>query len=109
MIYPPDFEKRTVDEVRRITGDIADCDSAEVSVIFYGGAPAVRFVFGDARLRGRPSLAVQLVSESRKNPLAPGRLVEGDRLRRHVRDSVEGYFKANGLEVTRKATIDARL
>lgn len=109
MILSADFESRTVETVRRLTGDIAECESAEITVLFQGAVPAVRFVFGDPRLLGRPSLAVQLVTESRKNPLAPGRLIEGDQLRRHVRDSVERYFKLNGLEISRKAMTNARL
>lgn len=109
MILPPDFEARTLEVVRRATDDIADCDSADISVIFQGAAPAVRFVFGDPRLIGRAALSVQLVAESRKNPLAPGRLVHGDELRRHVRNSVEQYLKLNGIEISRKAMNHADL
>lgn len=103
MILPPDFEARTVEFVRRITDDILDCASAEISVIFQGAVPVVRFVFGHPQLCGRAALGVQLVTESRKNPLAPGRLIEGDQLRRHVRESVETYLAANGIELSRKA------
>jgi hypothetical protein len=109
MILPADFEARTIETVRRFTDDIAECGAAEISIVFQGSVPTVRFVFGEPHLRGRPALGVQLVTESRKNPLAPGRLVEGDQLRRHVRDSVERYFQLNGLELTRKAMNDARL
>lgn len=109
MILPPDYERRTRETVRRFTDDIADCDAAEIDVIHVGQVPMVRFVFGDPRLRGRPSLAVQLVAESRSKSLAPGRLIEGDELRRHVRNSVEEYLKNNGIEVTRKAMNHAHL
>jgi hypothetical protein len=103
MLYPADFEPRTLDSVRRWTDDIADCDSAEISIVWKGQAPFVRFAFGHPILNGRPALGVALVAESRKNPLAPGRLVEGDELRRHVRTSVEQYLHANGIEIARKA------
>jgi hypothetical protein len=104
MILEPGFEKRTEDAVRRLTDDIAECERAEIKVIWRGAIPLVRFRFTDPRLpAGCPMLAVQLVTESRKNPLAPGRVVAGDELRRHVRDSVENYFRHNGIETTKKA------
>jgi hypothetical protein len=109
VLYPPEFEARTIDVVRRCTDDITDCATAEVSVEWYGQAPVVRFVFGHPKLRGRPALGVALITESRKNPLAPGRLIQGDELRRHVRDSVERYLKANGIEIARKAMSHASL
>lgn len=103
MLYPPEFEKRTLDDVRRWTDDIADCDSAEISIQWRGQAPVVRLIFGHPILNGRPALAVALVAESRKNPLAPGRLLEGDELKRHVCSSIEQYLHANGIEIARKA------
>lgn len=109
MVIDPSFERRTVDEVRRFTDDIAECDAAEISITYHGPVPVVRFVFGDKRLLGRPALGVQMVTESRKNPLAPGRVIEGDELRRHVRNSVEQYLKLNAIEVTRKAMTHAHL
>jgi hypothetical protein len=102
MIYAVDFEPRAIEAARKATDDIVQCRDAEVTVIWYGQAPAVRFAFGDLRLRGRPTCGVQLVAQSRKNPLAPGRLLEDDELRRHVRDTVEAYLKMNGIEIARK-------
>lgn len=108
MIYPLEFERRAIDAARRFTDDIAECERAIISVIWVGNAPLLRFLFDDPRLpAGAPTLAVQLITESRKSPLAPGRVVEGDRLRRHVRDSVEAYLKANGIEITRKVFANA--
>lgn len=103
MIYPPDFEKRVLDDVRRWTDDIAECSSAELSILWHGQAPSVRFVFGHPMRHGRAGLVVMLVAESLSNPLAPGRLMEGDELRRHVCNSVETYLKANGIQIARKA------
>jgi hypothetical protein len=110
MLFPVDFDRRVVDEARRFTDDIVECDRAAVSVIWVGQAPLLKFTFDDPRLpAGSPTLAVQLITESRKSPLAPGRLVEGDRLRRHVRDSVEAYLRANGIEITRKVFQNAHV
>lgn len=103
MIFETDFEKLTVDLARRCTDDIVECDTAEVSVIWHGEAPYIRFVFGDKRLFGRPACGVAMIAESRKNPLAPGRLVNGDQLRRHIRDTIEAYLKAEGITISRKA------
>jgi len=102
MILPPDFEVRTVEEVRRFLDDIPECADAEITVTFQGQAPCLRMVFGDPRLRARPLLAINLVAESRKNPLAPGRLVSGDTLRRVVREWVENYFKLQGVPLSKK-------
>ena len=100
MILPPDFEQRTVETVRRFLDDIPECAGAELSVEWQGQAPALRFVFGDPRLFSRPLLMINLVAESAKNPLAEGRLLEGDMLRRVVREWVERYFKLQGVPIT---------
>lgn len=103
MIFAPDFERRITETARRHTDDIVQCDQADLDVMWVGGRPILRFIFrGLPGLSGRPYLGVGLVAESRKNPLAVGRLLEGDELRRHVIDSVEAYLKANGIEITRK-------
>lgn len=109
MVFPPDFEARTVDFARDATRDIGECAAADVSVQWYGAAPMLRFVFGRLGQSARPALGVQMITESRKNPLAPGRLLSGDELRRHIRKSVEAYLKVNGIEVTRKAFSNAHV
>ncbi len=103
MLLPPDYEQRTIEEVRNFTDDIKECAEAKCSVVFQGAVPSVEWIFNVPSLLGRPTLTVQLVTESRKNPLAPGRLIKGDELRRHVRDSVDRYFKLAGHTLTRKA------
>lgn len=102
MILPPDFEPRTVEEVRGFLDDIPECASAEITIVFQGQAPCLRFAFGDPRLRCRDLLVVNLVAESRLNPLAAGRLVTGDALRRVVREWVETYFKIQGVPLSKK-------
>lgn len=119
MILGPDFEARTVEQVRRWTDDIEECSMALISVVTYGGVPSVEFIFNDqtpvareakaAGLRGSPLLNVQMVAESRNNPMKPGRLLASDELKRHVRTSIETYFKLNGLEITRKAFLHAHV
>ncbi len=106
MFYPNEFEPKTLDNVRRWTDDIADCDTAEITIQWHGQQPIVRFAFGHPILNGRPSLGVSLVSESKKNPFAPGRLLDGDELRSHVRNSVEKYLHSNGIQIARKAMIN---
>lgn len=102
MILPPDFEKRTVEAVRQVLGDIPECAAADISVTFEVGEPRLRMVFGDPRLFSRPMLKISLLAESRKNPLAPGRLVSTSQLQRHVREWVEEYFKIQGTPITQK-------
>ncbi len=109
MILPPDFEARTVEEVRRFVDDIPECAAAEISVTWQGRAPSLRFAFGDPRQRCRPILVVNLVAESKKNPLAPGRLVQGDVLRRVVREWVETYLKLQGPYNSEKVKNNASL
>jgi len=107
MILDPDYERRVVDEARACTHDIEECARADVSVFWKAGIPFLRFVFASTRIPiASPALAVQLKSESRSAPLTGGSLVEGERFKRHVRASVENYFKAYGLEITRKGIVD---
>lgn len=101
MFFPVDYEQRTVDTVRRCTDDIVECAEADISVLFHVGVPMVEFIFNITHKSGRPAFHVQLVAESRKNPLSQ-RLIEGDELKRWVRSSVENYFKKEGLTLTRK-------
>lgn len=112
MLYPPDFDKRAVEIARRATDDIVECDRADVSVIHEESAPMIRFIFAEdlrARFISAPAFFIELVAHSRKNPLAPGRLLEGDEIRRRVRESVEQYLKMNGIEVTRRKVENACL
>lgn len=102
MIFPVDYEQRTLDEVRRCTDDLVECNDATISVLFHVGVPVVEFIFNIQHKHGKPMFHVQLVAESRKNPLSQ-RLIEGDELRRWVRSSVENYFKKEGLTLNRKA------
>lgn len=105
LLYEKDFEKRVVENVRRWTDDISDCDTADISIQWQGQAPIVRFAFGHPVLNGRPTLGIALVAESKKNPLAPGRLLEGNELKAHVRGSIERYLHANGIQIARKSMI----
>lgn len=108
MILDPNYKKRTLDEVRRFVGDIAECDKATVDLLFEGGRPIVKFVFDIPTKYGKPSFGVALVAESKSRPLE-GRLLEGDELRRHVRSSVEQYLKLNGINISTKAILNASL
>lgn len=116
MILPADFEQRTLELVRNCIHDIPECDQAQIKIVFQGQAPAIQFAFGDPtwggdkRFWSKPTLTIGLVAESRQNPLAPGRLVTGDHLRRHLREWVEDYLKLCGIEIfSRKVVTDACL
>lgn len=109
VLLPLGFEEEIVERARRLLDDIPECDAAEISIVFQGQAPALRLVFGDPRLRARPLLMINLVAESAKNPLAPGRLLTGDEFRRGVREWVERYFKLQGVPITKRVSINASL
>lgn len=104
MIYPPDFEARTVEAVRRILDDIPECASAEISVVFDDQEPRLRLAFGDPKAFSRRMLKIGLLAQSRQNPLAPGRLIPTAQLQRHVREWVEEYFKIQGTPLTKKVS-----
>ena len=109
MILDVDFDKRMVEAGYRATDDICECETAEISVVWAGEAPFLRFVFGDAKLFGRPSLSIPLVIEFKNDPVGAGRMFEGDKLKRHIRTTVEIYFKMQCIEYTRKAVFHAGL
>lgn len=117
MILPPDYEARTVELVWTYVRDIPECNVAKIEVVFIGQNPALRFMFGgpiqfkkgDKAPVSRPTLTVGLVAESRKNPLAPGRLLGPEQLQRQVRPWIEEYMKLNGIEISTKVVTDACL
>jgi hypothetical protein len=104
VILPPDYERRTVDTVRRILDDIPECATAQISVVFEGQEPRLRMVFGDPNSFSRPMLKVGLLAQSRQNPLGPGRLITDAQIQRHVREWVEEYFKLQGTPITQKVS-----
>ncbi len=97
-VYPVDYEKRALDVVKLALDDIPDCSIADYNIRFLGGAPVLILAFNNfPQLRGQPACAVRLVTISRSEPLKPGQVLEGDRLRRHVRDSIEHYLAKHGV------------
>lgn len=109
MILPPDYAQRALDIARRCTDDIAECYQAEITCVWLGTNPAIRFTFGDPRLLSRETLTIGLVAESKQHPLAEGRLLTMQQIQRHVRPWVEEYLKLNGLEYKGKVVTDACL
>lgn len=104
MIIPGDYRMRMAEFARRCLDDIVECSDADISVVELYGVPMLRLVFGDQRLNSLPMFRIQLVAESRSQPLAPGRLLlEADETKRYIRSAVERYFRLGGLELTRKA------
>lgn len=116
VLYGADFEARAIESARTALGDIPACARADYRVRFIGGAPVLMVAFNEpgaveqlhqAGANGtyvsigelRAAVGVRLVAASRSEPLRPARPLEGDRLRRHVRDSVEHYLAKHGVRI----------
>lgn len=99
QLYPVDFEQRAVDACRGILDDIAECANAEMSCRFFGGVPHLVIVFDHPHLTDKPACAVRLNTVSLSNPLAAGQPLEGDRLRRAVRNATEQYLHRHGVRL----------
>lgn len=101
MILPPEYVKRTLAFARRTLDDIPEVAASEMKIRDIGGVPVLFLGFVIPDTTGLfPACAVRLVTVSRSNPLAAGTLLtEGDRLRRHLRDSVETYLAKHGIRI----------
>lgn len=114
VAYGAGFEARAIEAARGALADIPACARADYAVRFIGGAPVLTIAFSEpesvrqlhqAGANGtygslgelRAMVAVRLVSVPAGEPLRPGMPLEGDRLRRHVRQSVEHYLLKNGV------------
>jgi hypothetical protein len=97
QLYPNDFEQRAVDSCRGILDDIPECSEAEMSVRFMSRIPYLIIAFGLPALEYKPACAVRLTTISLSKPLSPGAPLEGDRLRRAVRNATEQYLHRHGV------------
>ena len=96
LALPPDYEKQTIAHARKVLDDIPECASADYEVRFLAGVPHLILIFELEMLGGRPACAVRLVSVPREVG-KEGTLLEGDRLSRRVRESVEHYLHRHGV------------
>ena len=95
---PEGYEERTIDFARALLADIPEVSNAHYRVRYIHGAPVLVMAFdlpGVADVQA--ACFVRLVATSRSQPLRPAVLLEGDRLRRHVRDSLENYLAKHGI------------
>jgi hypothetical protein len=106
-VYPADYEQRTLDFVRKVLDDVPDWRDADIGIKWAAGAPVLWLVFRKFAERSGdgpfgvaiPAFCFRLVSISRSKPLAPGRLIEGDELKRTLREAIELYTHKHGIRV----------
>jgi hypothetical protein len=106
-VYPPDYEQRTLDFVRKVLDDVAAWREADMQIMWAAGAPVLWLVFrkfaetsgGGLFPTAIPAFCFRLVSISRSKPLAPGRLIEGEELKRCLRDAIELYMHKHGIRI----------
>jgi hypothetical protein len=97
-LYANDFEQRTIDSCRGILEDIPECASSTMAVKFLGGVPHLVISF-EAKTLEKPACLVRLRTQSLSNPLSEGQPLEGDRLRRAVRNATEQYLQRHGVRL----------
>jgi hypothetical protein len=99
-ISEEEFEARVVDYARRLLDDIPVCKDAHYSVKRINGAPLLVLAFDLPETIHQPACGVRLVTSQREgDPMQGGKPLSGDKLRRHVRDSVEHYLAKHGVRI----------
>lgn len=97
-----DFEQRAIETARRHLDDIHWCAAADYSVRWlagpFGRAPTLILAFHLPETCHQPALAIGLASVSRSTGSLA--VMEGDRLRAHVRRAVEDYLTRCGVVLT---------
>lgn len=99
LLVPGDYETRTLEVARTLLQDIVPCRDADYRILWMGGAPHLVVAFHLPETVHQPACAVRLVTLSRSDPLKAGTHLEGDRLRRHIRTSIETYLHKNGVKL----------
>lgn len=94
-LAPNDYEQRTLDVVKRLLDDIHDCNVADYRIRWVEGIPHLVIAFVE-RAQGNaiPAFGIRLATSP------SNALVEGDRLRRLVRNGLEQYLAKHGVKVT---------
>jgi hypothetical protein len=100
------FEARSIDTARRHLDDIRHCADADYAVKWFDDGfgrkvPSLIVAFNLPETRHQPACAISLSSVSRST--GAWSLLEGDRLRAHVRRSVEHYLKECGVVLDQPA------
>lgn len=94
-----DSDRHAIADARRILADIPECYAAHYSVRHLNGAPVLVVAFSLPGTEHKPACAIRLVTVSLSEPLKPGARITGERLRRHVRDSIENYLAKHGIKI----------
>lgn len=111
-ILPADWEQKQVDIARDVLHDIPACARAEYRVNWMDDplsassmVPSLEIAFPEFGLDGggMPALGIRLAS-------APSnKLVEGQRLRDHIRRSTENFLKKNGVSIDEDTANEKKL
>jgi hypothetical protein len=107
QLVPIDFDVRAIETARRHLDDIRHCAEADYRVLWFEGPfgpqPALILAFHLAETQHQPALSISLASVSRTTGALT--LMEGDRLRAHVRRSVDDYLTKCGVVLTLPAPL----
>jgi hypothetical protein len=92
---------KIVEFTRRLVDDIPECHEEKCDIIlrYIGLIPVLILAFNIPETIHQPALAIRLTSFVKSKPLSTGNVLEGDRLKRHIRDSVEHYLTKNGVKL----------
>jgi hypothetical protein len=99
LAVPPDYEERAIESARALLQDIPPCRDADYRILWIMGAPTLVLAFHLPETRHQPACAIRLTTAPRMGPLEGGTHLDGDRLRRHVRDSIEQYLLKCGIRL----------
>lgn len=106
LLFEPDYERRTIESVKRYLDDDLDCAKADYSIRWVktpaGPMPLLVIAFNLPNTLHQPALAVALVAAQKGTLLEvlPGNnIIEGERLRNLVLRSVDNHLSVNGLRL----------
>ena len=88
-----DYERRVEDVARLELDDIGPCAAADFRVRWMDGVPHLVLGFHLLGQRDQPAVAVRLTTMPNNHQLT------GDRLRGHIRRSVENYLQNHGIKL----------
>lgn len=99
-ISEQEFEARVVDFARRLLDDIPVCSAAHYSVKWINGSPLLVLAFDLPETIHQAACGIRLaLSEREGDPMMGKKPLSGDKLRRHVRESVEHYLAKHGVKI----------
>jgi len=106
LLFEPDYERRTIETVRRFLDDDKHCREADYSIRWVktasGPMPLLVLAFHLSQTIHQPALGIGLVAVQKGTLLEvlPGKtILEGERLRNHVLRSVDDYLTKHGVRL----------